>query len=433
MLVGDSLSKNMWVSLTCLLHASVPNSSYTIDCTGLLSTFTMPEYGLSVLWLKNGFLVDVIYEKIGKVLKLDSIGTGSQWLGMDMLIFNTYHWWLHSGRSQTWDYFQVGDKIVKDMDRLEALKIALTTWATWIDHNTDPSKTKVYFQGVAAVHLDPKEWKDPDPSARTCMGQTKPVEGPKYPGPSHPGEAVVRSVISKMARPAYLLDITLLTQLRKDGHPATIRSTATELVPNSSYTIDCTGLLSTFTMPEYGLSVLWLKNGFLVDVIYEKIGKVLKLDSIGTGSQWLGMDMLIFNTYHWWLHSGRSQTWDYFQVGDKITKVYFQGVAAVHLDPKEWKDPDPSARTCMGQTKPVEGPKYPGPSHPGEAVVRSVISKMARPAYLLDITLLTQLRKDGHPGRYATKSLALNDCSHWCLAGVPDTWNQLLYAALLQN
>uniref|UniRef100_A0A6N2LKB6 Trichome birefringence-like C-terminal domain-containing protein n=1 Tax=Salix viminalis TaxID=40686 RepID=A0A6N2LKB6_SALVM len=162
----------------------VPNSSYTIDCTGLLSTFTMPEYGLSVLWLKNGFLVDVIYEKIGKVLKLDSISTGNQWLGMDMLIFNTYHWWLHSGRSQTWDYFQVGDKIVKDMDRLEALKIALTTWATCIDHNTDPSKTKVYFQGVAAVHLDPKEWKDPDPSARTCVGQTKPVEGPKYPGPS---------------------------------------------------------------------------------------------------------------------------------------------------------------------------------------------------------------------------------------------------------
>ncbi|KAJ6724694.1 PROTEIN TRICHOME BIREFRINGENCE-LIKE 38 [Salix viminalis] len=85
MLVGDSLSKNMWVSLTCLLHASVPNSDYTIDCTGLLSTFTMPEYGLSVLWLKNGFLVDVIYEKIGKVLKLDSImdahrrGTTFKW------------------------------------------------------------------------------------------------------------------------------------------------------------------------------------------------------------------------------------------------------------------------------------------------------------------------------------------------------------------
>ncbi|KAL2898366.1 Protein trichome birefringence-like 2 [Bienertia sinuspersici] len=23
------------------------------------------------------------------------------------------------------------------------------------------------------------------------------------------------------------------------------------------------------------------------------------------------------------------------------------------------------------------------------------------------------------------------DCNHWCIAGVPDTWNQLLYTTLL--
>uniref|UniRef100_A0A2P2Q8X1 Trichome birefringence-like C-terminal domain-containing protein n=1 Tax=Rhizophora mucronata TaxID=61149 RepID=A0A2P2Q8X1_RHIMU len=57
---------------------------------------------------------------------------------------------------------------------------------------------------------------------------------------------------------------------------------------------------------------------------------------------------------------------------------------------------------------------------------------MKRPAYLLDITLLTELRKDGHPSTYAGSGSKLNDCSHWCLAGVPDTWNQLLYAALLK-
>lgn len=53
-----------------------------------------------------------------------------------------------------WDYFQVGRKIVKQMDRMEALKIALTTWAKWVDSNIDFSKTKVFFQGVAAVHVE---------------------------------------------------------------------------------------------------------------------------------------------------------------------------------------------------------------------------------------------------------------------------------------
>lgn len=86
---------------------------------------------------------------------------------------------------------------------------------------------------------------------------------------------------------------------------------------------------------------------------------------------------------------------------------------------------------CDGETEPVKGSTYPAPSHPGEAVVKSVISSMTQPVYLLDITLLTQLRKDGHPSVYTGRGTTFDDCSHWCLAGVPDTWNQLLYAALL--
>ncbi|KAF2286152.1 hypothetical protein GH714_011018 [Hevea brasiliensis] len=182
------------------------------------------------MWLKEGFLVDVIHdEQFGEVLKLDSINTGQQWLGMDVLIFNTYHWWFHTGRYRTWDYFQVGDKMVKEMDSLEALKIALTTWANWIDNNIDPSKTSVFYQGVAVAHLDAKEWDDPNPKAKECQGQTEPVEGSTYPGPMNQGDAVVKEIISNMTRPAYLLDITLLTQLRKDGHPSIYAGSGTKL------------------------------------------------------------------------------------------------------------------------------------------------------------------------------------------------------------
>ena len=88
-------------------------------------------------------------------------------------------------------------------------------------------------------------------------------------------------------------------------------------------------------------------------------------------------------------------------------------------------------KDCSGQTKPIEGSTYPGERYAGEAVVKSVLSNMTMPVNLLDITLLTQLRKDGHPSRVA--SGALNDCSHWCVAGVPDTWNELLYTMLLQK
>lgn len=55
---------------------------------------------------------------------------------------------------------------------------------------------------------------------------------------------------------------------------------------------------------------------------------------------------------------------------------------------------------------------------------------------LLNVTLLTAQRKDGHQSLYhlgptARPQLHKQDCSHWCLPGVPDTWNELLYALFL--
>lgn len=95
---------------------------------------------------------------------------------------------------------------------------------------------------------------------------------------------------------------------------------------------------------------------------------------------------------------------------------------------KDWNEP--ATRNCNGETLPIRGLHYPGNRYPGQQVVKDVLANMKNPAYLLDITLLTQLRKDGHPSKYGNGGA---DCSHWCLAGVPDTWNQILYNILLRN
>ncbi|KAG4203157.1 hypothetical protein ERO13_A05G383100v2 [Gossypium hirsutum] len=46
---------------------------------------------------------------------------------------------------------------------------------------------------------------------------------------------------------------------------------------------------------------------------------------------------------------------------------------------------------------------------------------------LLDITALSDLRDEAHNSYYGKNS---PDCLHWCLPGVPDTWNELLNAQL---
>ncbi|KAF7145601.1 hypothetical protein RHSIM_Rhsim04G0034500 [Rhododendron simsii] len=158
MFVGDSLVRDQWQSLTCLLYNARPNLKYTLKRSGMISTFT----------IKMG-----LYS---------------------------------SGRS--------GD----EGHRTAAFEKALATWGTWVDINIDPSKTRVFFQGISPNHYRGSEWNER--GANKCQGQTTPLSGSKYPGALPPAVAVVRRALSKIKKPVTLLDITSLSQLRKDGHPS---------------------------------------------------------------------------------------------------------------------------------------------------------------------------------------------------------------------
>ncbi|URE19320.1 hypothetical protein MUK42_36705 [Musa troglodytarum] len=142
MFVGDSISLNQWQSLVCMLHAAVPDAETTYKKHDTLSTITFTDYGVSVMLYHSTYLVDIVEERIGRVLRLDSIQSGAAWLGVDVLVFNTWHWWSHKGKKQPWDYVRDGDQVRKDMDRLVAFNKGLTTWAKWVDSNINPAATK---------------------------------------------------------------------------------------------------------------------------------------------------------------------------------------------------------------------------------------------------------------------------------------------------
>ncbi|URE19322.1 hypothetical protein MUK42_36705 [Musa troglodytarum] len=229
---------------------------------------------------------------------------------------------------------------------------------------------------------------------------------------------------------------------------------------------------------------------YLVDIVEERIGRVLRLDSIQSGAAWLGVDVLVFNTWHWWSHKGKKQPCEtcpahrsprallasplpppYMTRSNFVAQMGLcarwrpssQGYGSVgglqqgadyvgqmggfqhqscrnqsllprdlphplQVDGAEWGDKN--AKNCYRQTQPVNGSTYPGGPVPAQGVVTSVLGAMSKPVHLLDITLLSQLRRDAHPSAYSGDHPGM-DCSHWCLAGLPDTWNQILYAELL--
>lgn len=67
-------------------------------------------------------------------------------------------------------------------------------------------------------------------------------------------------------------------------------------------------------------------------------------------------------------------------------------------------------------------------------IAREVINTMKTPVTFVNVTGLSSYRIDGHPSKYGKnpgKKGSSEDCSHWCLPGVPDAWNELIYHQLL--
>ncbi|KAM7278212.1 hypothetical protein ACFE04_005346 [Oxalis oulophora] len=212
--------------------------------------------------------------------------------------------------------------------------------------------------------------------------------------------------------------------------------------------------MQSITFPEYDVSVTLITEHFFVDLVQDpKLGRVLKLDSISGGNAWKGYDVTIFNTYHWWNHNGTLQHWDHIILGGKVykdldrlfafhqalitwgrwidsnidttkTKVFFQGISPTHNSLQGLT----KSGTCLGETEPSQTAL----SHieePAVVVVKDVLRNMKNQVTLLDITAASELRKDGHPSLYGLKGSS--DCSHWCLSGVPDTWNDFLFHFLI--
>ncbi|KAI4341981.1 hypothetical protein MLD38_026646 [Melastoma candidum] len=93
---------------------------------------------------------------------------------------------------------------------------------------------------------------------------------------------------------------------------------------------------------------------------------------------------------------------------------------------------------CNDSTEPLSDPSSIRPDPFYNYRISKTIREMKRrgnrnrtKVHFLNITGLTEYRRDGHPSSHrelGTPENASQDCSHWCLPGVPDTWNEILYA-----
>ncbi|KAK2977482.1 hypothetical protein RJ640_016110 [Escallonia rubra] len=208
--VGDSLNRNMWESLVCILRQGVEDKKRDYNCTVdfVSSPFLVRQSSFNG---RNGSF---------ETLRLDLMDlTTSMYHDADVLVFNTGHWWTHEKTSRGEDYYQEGDHVHPRLKVLEAYTRALRTWARWIDKNIDGNRTQVIFRGYSVTHFRGGQWN----SGGQCHKETEPIFNnthlAKYPSKMR----VLDYVLEEMRTSPIYLNISRLTDYRKDGHPSIYR------------------------------------------------------------------------------------------------------------------------------------------------------------------------------------------------------------------
>ncbi|CAA2994965.1 trichome birefringence-like 36 [Olea europaea subsp. europaea] len=213
MLVGDSIVRNQWESLVCLVQSVIPTARKTVTYNGPTMAFQALDYETSIEFFWAPFLVELKQGPGSKrILHLDLIEENARyWREVDVLVFDSAHWWTHSEKWSSWDFLMEGNNAYKDMNPMVAYEKGLLTWANWIDLNLDPRKTRVFFRSMSPRHNRENGWK--------CYNQREPIGYFSHP---HVPEQllVLREVLKRMRFPVYLQDITTMSAFRRDGHPS---------------------------------------------------------------------------------------------------------------------------------------------------------------------------------------------------------------------
>ncbi|KAK6786521.1 hypothetical protein RDI58_015046 [Solanum bulbocastanum] len=249
--VGDSLNRGQYVSMVCLLHRLIPENAKSMETFGSLTVFTAKDYNATIEFYWAPFLLEsnsddaVVHRISDRVVRKGSINKhGKNWKGSDIVVFNTYLWWM------TGLEFKIlqgsFDDEVKDIAMVsteDAYRMGMKSMLRWVKKNMDPKKTRVFFTSMSPSHQKSIDWGG-EPNMN-CYNETTMIEDQSYWGSDSRKSImeVIGQVFRRSKVPITFLNITQLSSYRKDAHTSIYKKqwsplTAEQLANPVSYA-DC--------------------------------------------------------------------------------------------------------------------------------------------------------------------------------------------------
>ncbi|XP_026440184.1 protein trichome birefringence-like 34 isoform X2 [Papaver somniferum] len=251
--VGDSLNRNQWVSMVCLVESVIPSALKSIHTNGSLITFKAIEYNATIEFYWAPLLVEsnsddpVNHRLPDRIVRAQAIEKHAiYWTDADILVFNSYLWWRRPKMKVLWGSFEHPDEgMYKEIEMLHSYEMALKTWSDWLEIHVNHTKTELFFISMSPTHFWADEWRTAKEG--NCYNETEPISQKHYRGRG--SDPKMMNVVEKMldelkARGVNvkILNITQLSEYRK-GHPSMYRKqwdplTQEQILNPASYS-DC--------------------------------------------------------------------------------------------------------------------------------------------------------------------------------------------------
>ncbi|XP_008441472.1 xylan O-acetyltransferase 1-like isoform X1 [Cucumis melo] len=227
MFVGDSLNRNQWESMVCLVQSVIPPGRKSLNKTGSLAIFKIDDYNATVEFYWAPFLVESnsddpkMHSILNRIIMPESINKhGENWKNVDYLVFNTYIWWMNTFSMKVLrGSFDDGSTEYDEVDRPLAYGRVLTTWQKWVEENVNPNRTTVFFSSMSPLHIKSLDWNNPE--GIKCAKETLPVLNMTTPlevGTDRRLFYIAMNVTQTIKVPVHFINITALSEYRKDAH-----------------------------------------------------------------------------------------------------------------------------------------------------------------------------------------------------------------------